>query len=180
MSQQSHCRAGRVWTIACALGWLLSACPKHASEPNEPARAPAIETPPSAQARPEPAVNDPSDTPASHVEHVEIEVARVKMLITVEDGSAIKAALLDWLQQSDLGDKTELIGITQTAQVSIAQDAVLRIGRWNLHADQDRLVLTLRGPTGPAGAIGFSASIAKEAGAWRVHDVVPVHIHARR
>ena len=102
------------------------------------------------------------------------------MQLTQQDGEEIRAALVAWLKQSQLGDRDELLAMTERAAIWEGADSLLNIGRWGVFADADRLIAKLRLRTAHGEGMAFDAPIAREGGTWKVREITPVHLHPRR
>lgn len=109
----------------------------------------------------------------------ELEIDGVKMLVTVQDGEAIRAALLAYLRKSELAERAELINYFEHAQIWFGTDAPMNIGGWWLVAEDGHLRLKTRGPAGAGGAQGYVADLAKQGNTWQVEQVSPWFIHRR-
>lgn len=165
-------------TLVGTFSALLLTCTKSESQPSEPPRGQSPQTSGVAPEKKESAVtNEPMESVS---DHVELDVAGVKMRITLDDGKAIKAALLRWLRKSDLGDKELLIKVTKPAPVYVSVDSCLQIGRWCLMSDEGKLSLYARWPITRIGATAYRAYITKEKEVWRVLSVSRIHILPRR
>lgn len=160
--------------LAGALGVLLLECSKSESKPSKPTHGQSPKTPSSVLTKKEPAVTKhAADTDA---EYAELDVSGVKMRITRDDGASIKASLLKWLQQNDLGGKERLIHLTKPALVYIDFEGYLCIGQWTLRSNKGELELYIRFPMTRTGGLAYSARITKEKGVWRVLAVSKNHI----
>ena len=100
--------------------------------------------------------------------------------LTPEDGEAIRTALVLWLQRSQLGDRDELLSITENAAVWRSADALLHVGRWAVVAEQGGLTAKLRLGAATGQGPAFDAALARDGEAWIVREITPVHVHARR
>jgi hypothetical protein len=93
---------------------------------------------------------------------------------------AIRAALVAWLKQSQLGDRDQLLALKEHAAIWQRPDALLNIGRWALVADDGELRAKLRLSAAGDRGMAFDASIAKQGDGWKVREITPLHVHARR
>ena len=88
--------------------------------------------------------------------------------------------MLQWLKQSDLGDRATLIQITENASIWFGPDALINVGDWGLQVEDSKLTLRARLSAGPAGSIAYVAPVANDGSVWIVREVRPMYIHARR
>jgi hypothetical protein len=108
-----------------------------------------------------------------------MDVGGKRMVLTIDDGRALHAALLARVRESNLGDKDFLIARTEKAQPSL-DSGDLRIGVWLLQARGDKLILQYRMPSAAVGAATFSADVIRGTSGWQVGPVVAGHVHYRR
>lgn len=114
--------------------------------------------------------NEAEMAPTQRPDQVSFEVAGKPVVVTLSDGEAIRAALLEQLKSSDLEAKERLI--TSTANAPPRIDAgVFRIGIWILQPRGDELAVTYRGPFGPRAAELYTATVTREGNQWKVGEV---------
>lgn len=152
----------RVFAGAAALGLLLAACNEVTTKQGEARNESSAES------------ATPQTAPASH------EAAKSAMKPGLQDGEAIRDALVAWLQQSKLGDRELLLSMTERASVWEGPDALLNIGRWQLHDEAGQLALRMRLSTADGSSQAFVAPLAHDASGWHVMDITSALSHARR
>jgi hypothetical protein len=118
----------------------------------------------------------PPETPKSAqspVESASREPAAVEDAqtpLTLQDGEAIRAALLERLEQSKLPERAMLINITKAAPNSI-ENGELKIGPWEVLQESAGLTLQLIKPSGGKESALWSAGVVKEGDQWKVKEI---------
>jgi hypothetical protein len=103
---------------------------------------------------------------------------RHKVSLTLKDGEAMKAALLEAIEQSNVEHKAELLQGTEPVPVSI-DSGYLRIGVWILQAKGNDLVWRYRMLSGEQMRLSYLATAVKQGDEWLVRDVGPELAHRR-
>jgi hypothetical protein len=166
----SHELTARVKTAAaCVVCAVVSACVPTTGKEN-PALPPSNKENPSADTR-----SSEEQPPASSQQS---DTAAARTSLTREDGQAIKDELVRALEQSQLGDRMELLSVTRNATVWTDDEGTLRIGAWSVLSDDAKYELFYRATTGAGPA--FKAFLARTAGRWQVNDLRTFHIRERR
>lgn len=98
------------------------------------------------------------------------DVAGRQVVITNDDALAIRAALTDRLNQSDIPYKETLLDRTRDAPITI-QTHLVRIGQWVLGESQGRLKLTYREQSDGPVTFFYQAEATNEAGRWKVGEL---------
>jgi hypothetical protein len=108
--------------------------------------------------------------PAESRDHEAVALGN-QIPLTLKDGEAIRAALLERLEQSKLPERAMLIHITQRRPSSI-ENGRLRIGAWEIRQADGELTLQLMQPPS-AGKHSrlWSAAALKEGDHWKVKNV---------
>lgn len=100
---------------------------------------------------------------------------------SIEDLSAIRAALLDYLRNSDLGDRDELIAFTQNAQETIDDDGTRRIGLWRLQSGREGgTSLVIRFVDAEDLIVNYRAAVTRHDRHWAIGAVEAEFFHGRR
>ncbi len=108
-----------------------------------------------------------------------MDVAGKRIVLTADDGRAMKAALMARLRKSKLPDKDYLISLTEKAE-PLLDTGDLRISVWLLQSRETELILQYRMPSAAVGAATFSADVTRDSSGWQVGPVVPGYVHYRR
>lgn len=103
----------------------------------------------------------------------------LEVLITHGDAKAMRLALLDALQRSELGDRNTLLATATPLPTWIDSDGRVSIAGWTLQIRHQRLVAIHWLSRDQDRAVGYSAEFAKENGDWRVTKIVPEKIRFR-
>ena len=122
---------------------------------------------------------DAAMAPPQSADRVVVDAAAVPTEPTLEDGNAIKAGLLEQLEQSTVDDRDFLLEMTRNAPVSI-ENGRLRIGIWTVEEHANRLELLLRGPFDATGAPLWGADVTKQGDRWSVGEVMRAERLRRR
>jgi len=101
------------------------------------------------------------------------------MVITGDDALAIRAALVDRLNQSDIPYKEAMLDRTRDAPITI-EPRLGRIGLWVLGESEGRLNLIYREPSDAPVTFYYSAEAANEAGRWRVGELEAREMRRKR
>lgn len=94
-----------------------------------------------------------------------VRVGASEVTVTLEDARAMRKALLEALQASDLDGREDLVAWAQ-GPAWIAPDGIARVGPWLLGAHDDELVLRYREPER-----SHRATLVWAAGVWKVTRV---------
>jgi hypothetical protein len=113
-------------------------------------------------------------------DHAELEVGGKRLVVTLADTEAIKAALLARLQQqpSFIEDRDYLMKGAQHGSSYIV-DGSVRIAGWSLEVRDDKLQLYHRMPARPLGMPFYAADLESRGEKWIVGDIVQGQIHRR-
>jgi hypothetical protein len=122
---------------------------------------------------------DAAVAPPQSADRVVVDAAAVPTELTLEDGNAIKAGLLEQLEQSTVDDRDFLLEMTQNAPVSI-ENGRLRIGIWTAEEHANRLELLLRGPFDATATPLWGADVTKQGEQWSVGEVMRAERLRRR
>lgn len=108
-----------------------------------------------------------------------LKVGDAEVELTLDDARAIRAALLDYLKQSDYEDRDELLRWSQGA-ARIDADGSVRIGPWILGSDGEEIFLRYREPPGQFAGKAHKAFLARKDKTWTVTDLQMERIRTRR
>ena len=100
--------------------------------------------------------------------------------VTLQDGDALRASLLQKLRASDVADRDELLQWTEHAKATIDADGVFRLGTWILGEHLQELALTNRFRQTPSAMLIYVATFSKAGGVWTVKALEQQIVHARR
>lgn len=100
--------------------------------------------------------------------------------ITLADAQQIRDALLGALRQSQIGDRDELIALTEPLPAWIDADGRVMVGGWLLQLRNRQLLVSYRLSQNEERAVGYVAVVTKEGKGWRVLQVTPEKILFRR
>jgi hypothetical protein len=100
--------------------------------------------------------------------------------VSVKDAEIIKAALVARIEQSSVEDRDYLINMTRTAQPSIDDEGVVRIGGWVLEDRGADYFVRFRMPGGRELMKAYRANVTRSGSSWSVGPVQLEMIHGRR
>jgi hypothetical protein len=95
-----------------------------------------------------------------------IDLGSSKVVVTVDDAKAVRAALLERLAQFTSPYRDYLIDMAKLGDIALRERHV-DIGRWALQESSGRLVLMHRGPNA---STFHSADVTNAAGRWSVKE----------
>jgi len=120
-----------------------------------------------------------SDDKLETLDRTVLPVGDTEVPVTLEDARAMRAALLEYLQQSSYEDREALLRWTQ-GPAFIDHEGTVRIGPWVLDSEDDDIFLRYRERPGQRAAKAHKAFLAKKDGAWTVTRVEMERISVRR
>jgi streptomycin 6-kinase len=106
-----------------------------------------------------------NDETVENLKRTLLHVGGRDLVVTQEDAKAIRAALLEWLRQSDREDRENLVRWTQ-GPAWIDPDGTVRVGPWLLGAEGSGLVLRYREKERL-----HTAAVSRDGGAWTIGRV---------
>ena len=120
-----------------------------------------------------------SDDKVESLDRTVLRVGDTDVTLTLDDVKAIRAALLDYLRQSDYEDRDALIGWTQgPAWIDAERNA--RVGPWLLGSEGKDIILRYREPPGQHAGKAHKATLTRDASKWTVGSLVMERIRTRR
>ncbi len=93
-----------------------------------------------------------------------IDLGSAKLVVTMDDAKAVRAALLERLAKLESPYRDYLIDMAKLGDITL-QERHVDIGRWALQEWSGRLVLMQRGPNA---STFHTADVANAAGRWSV------------
>lgn len=120
-----------------------------------------------------------TDDPFQGPDQTTLRVAGTDVTITLADARQMRTAVLDYVRQSDIGDKDELVKLTQATPAWIDPDGRVRAGGWVLEARGAQLMLACRISQNDERAVGYAAFVTRGPDGWKVLRVVPEKIRFR-
>ena len=100
--------------------------------------------------------------------------------VTVEDLEGMRTALLEYLRGSSLGDRNELVRLTENSKVAIDSSDSKRIGLWRLSAEPKGMFLQLRAGGDESVTVNYRATVERVNEEWLVTGIKSQFIHGRR
>jgi hypothetical protein len=100
--------------------------------------------------------------------------------VTVEDLEGMRTALLEYLRASSLGDRNELVRLTENSKVAIDSSDSKRIGLWRLSAEPKGMFLQLRAGGDESVTVNYRATVERVNEEWLVTGIKSQFIHGRR
>lgn len=120
-----------------------------------------------------------SDDKVESLDRTVLRVGDTEVAVTLDDVKAIRAALIDYLRQSDYEDRDALIGWTQgPAWIDAERNA--RVGPWLLGTEGKDIILRYREPPGQHAGKAHKATLTRDASKWTVGGLVMERIRTRR
>lgn len=100
--------------------------------------------------------------------------------LTLAEAKLMRAALLESLRTSVLGDRATLLARTEPLPAWIDADDRVLLGGWLLQLRAGELVAAYQLSRNEERAVGYAATFVKEGTGWQVKAIVPENISFRR
>jgi hypothetical protein len=97
----------------------------------------------------------------------------LEVRISSEDAKHMRVALLDALRRSRLGDRDQLLALTEPLPAWIDSDGRVMLGGWMLSMRKGVLVASYRLNQDAERAVGYAAELGKQDGQWRIVRISP-------
>jgi len=100
--------------------------------------------------------------------------------IGLDDAKQMRSALLDAIKASRIGDRDQLLALTEPLPAWIDSDGRVMVAGWLLQTKNGVWVASFRLSVSQERSVGYAATFIKEGTVWRVIKLVPEKIRYNR